>query len=155
MNRILAIALVAMTGTAAAADEYYFGLNYNVAVTGNELSNDILGGHAGARFGQGSLSFGAEVEYGFGMGSDAVHDSMRFRGVVYNDLGDFGLFGTLGMVNYDVYASGSDFGATYGLGAEYDVTNSTSVRLEVLRDQVELFDTSGVTSLRVGASFSF
>lgn len=150
--RPLTLAL-AMTVTAGAvsAQEFYLGLGYDVAKPHSGAESDGIALLGGVQFGQGALTYGAELDYSMSGGD---YDAARIKGVVHNDLGRFGLFGSLGLTQYSLDAGGSTSGFNYGLGADYAITDSLDLRLEAIRDFMPDYSTN-VTSIRAGVTFGF
>ena len=155
MRRILAIALTFLTTAPALAQEIYGGLGLDFATPHGEDGQVLVFGFGGARFGAGPVTYGAEVDYALGLDSAADHNALRLRGIVRNDMGDFAIFGSLGLVSYGLDGGGNEDGATYGLGAEYGVGETTALRVEVIRDHVDNYNSAGVTTLRMGLAFGF
>ena len=147
---ILGAALALMSSVAVAQDAYVgVTLDYGDPAGGpGEIATGILGG---LRFGDGGLSYGAEFDMDLIGSSD--FDASRLRGVVYNDMGKFGLFATMGATRFDLDAGGSETGLNAGLGADYELRGNMSLRAEAIRDYMP--DAPDVTTLRLGVTFGF
>lgn len=130
----------------------YAGLSYGVAAPSEGDSVRASGVMIGARTSGAELTYGGELEF-VKSDSDDFGDIARLRGIVHNDLGSIGLFGTMGLARMDDAFGEAADGFTYGLGADYEVTERTSLRLEMIRDQIS--DVPNSTTMRLGVAFSF
>jgi len=171
-----AVAVLAFSGGAAAAQEFYVGTAYEAASgsideSGSTVSDtDIkaLQALAGARFQIGSLGFlGGEVEtsidnsysdtasvYG---GLDRVQ---RIRAVAGTKVGSATIFATIGQASYNLNLSPSGDtldGTTFGIGGEFSVGKNLSIRAEAIHDSVDGGTDTRIdsTSIRAGAVINF
>ncbi|WP_347140052.1 porin family protein [Paracoccus sp. SSK6] len=123
---------------------FYAGLQYG---QGNaELSDDSFdrdydayGLHAGYLFDFGKMIAGAELDYNKVDldENDGDGDLWRLRGRVGYDMGKFQPYATLGAARISTNDAADDIsetGITYGLGAEYLVTDKFSVGAEYSRN---------------------
>lgn len=145
----LEIGLVAVPALGQAQD-FYGGIAYDYALDGEGQGG--LAAYAGVRFGEGALSFGAELTHGFGDGDP--FEATRVRGLVRQALGGFGLFGSLGLSQFDLFGGGVVDGINLGVGADYGLTDATSLRFEMIVDRVPDYGPD-VTSLRMSVAFGF
>ncbi len=132
------------------AQNFYGGISYDYSVFGEGQSG--LAAYAGVRFGEGALSFGAELTRGFGDGDP--FGATRLRGMVRQELGSFGFFGSLGLSQFDLFEGGFVDGINLGIGADYGLSDATSLRFEMIVDRVPDYGPD-VTSLRMGVAFGF
>lgn len=122
---------------------FYAGLQYG---QGNaELSDglgdsdyDAYGPHAGYLFDFGKVIAGAELDYNKADLDDVDGDAdlWRLRGRVGYDMGRFQPYATLGAARISIDDEAGDIsetGITYGIGAEYLVTERFSVGAEYSR----------------------
>ena len=141
---------LAASPTLGDAQDFYGGLAYGYALSSEGQSG--LAGFAGIRFGEGALGFGAELGRGFGDGDP--YDATRLRGMLWGDLGNLGFFGSFGLTQFGLSGGGFVDGINLGLGADYGLTDTTSLRFEMIYDHVPDYG-SDVTSLQMGVAFGF
>ena len=132
------------------AQDFYGGLAYDYSIGG--LGQSGLEAFAGVRFGEGALSFGAELARGLGDGDP--FEATRLRGLVGSSLGVVNLFGSFGWTRLDLGSSSVADGINLGFGADYGLTDAASLRFEMVFDHVPDFGPD-LTSLRMGVAFGF
>lgn len=148
---------------------FYAGLQYgqgNAELSDNrgESDYDGYGIHAGYLFDFGQVIAGAELDYNKAdldeVDGDA--DLWRLRGRVGYDMGRFQPYATLGAARISTDEDALDIsetGITYGIGAEYLVTENFSVGAEYSRSDFSDAVTEGIdldTDLvQVRASYRF
>lgn len=149
---------------------FYAGLQYGqgdleASAGGASTTEDFsaYGAHAGYLYDMGSYVVGGELDYNSlepdGAGDNA--DLIRLRGRVGADLGRFMPYVTLGVANLSDN-SGSDIsetGYTYGIGADYAITERFSVGLEYSRNEFDDVDGTVVDvdgdAIQIRGSFRF
>lgn len=143
---------IGLAGIPAAgqAQDFYGGLAYDYSVLGNGQGG--ISAYAGVRFGEGALSFGAEL--GRGLGTGDPYEATRLRGMVRQDIGGFGLFGSFGWSQFDGLEGGSAEGINLGFGADYGLSDAALLRFEMIVDHVPDYG-ADVASLRLGIAFGF
>lgn len=148
---------------------FYAGLQYgqgNAELSDNlfEGDYDAYGLHAGYLFDFGQVIAGAELDYNKVDLDDLDGDGdlWRLRGRVGYDAGRFQPYATLGVARLstdDAAGDISETGITYGLGAEYLVTDNFSVGAEYSRSDFSDVSVDGIdldTDLvQVRASYRF
>lgn len=132
------------------AQNFYGGIAFDYSVLGDGQGG--LAAYAGVRFGEGALSFGAEL--GRGLGDGDPYEATRLSGVVRQDIGGFGLFGSFGWSQFDILQGGSAEGINLGFGADYGLSDAASLRFEMIVDHVPDYG-ADVASLRMGIAFGF
>jgi hypothetical protein len=148
---LVASVAVLVSASSVQSQDFYLGLGYDMAKPHSGAESSGVALLAGAQFGQGALTYGPELDLSMLNGD---FDATRLRGVVHNDLGRFGLFGSLGLTQYSLDAGGSTNGFNYGLGADYAITDSLDLRIEAVRDFMPDY-TTNVTTIRAGVTFGF
>ena len=150
---------------------FYAGLQYgqgNAELSDGDVDADSdfdgYGVHAGYLRDFGKLVAGAELDYNkvdLDL-DDGDADLWRLRGRVGYDMGRFQPYATLGAARVSTNAAAGDFsetGITYGLGAEYLVTEKFSVGAEYSRSDFSDVIADGIdldTDLvQVRASYRF
>jgi|GEM_PF-719841 len=174
---VSAFAIIA--GQQAAAQNFYAGLGYensNTSWSDGVPDSDfnaasVLLGYrhnlANSFFVGGEVETSLSTDYSFsgsssGLSMDRVS---RLRFLAGYDFGQFAVFGALGgtqMTGDFLGASTNDemSGMTFGIGGEYAATDTISLRLEALQDQLS-GDAAGInydwdnTGLRAAAIFKF
>ncbi len=145
---------------------FYAGLHYGTGsveaqgpVRRQETDGDAYGLHAGYLRDFGRHVLGAELDYDrLDDDDDRSGDMLRLRARAGMDLGRVMPYLTLGLARYsdDDY---SDTGLTYGLGADFRVTERVVLGLDYSRDSIDDVDGTGVDldadSIRLRASFRF
>jgi hypothetical protein len=152
--KISAIALaVAMTGSAAHAQDVYAGVafDYGKPHAGDDQTAASL--MAGVSYEVGTLSFGAEVEYGASATFGGDYDTARLRLIGAYDFGGVTALASIGGTRYDAGAD-TFTGYNYGIGAQVPVTAALDVRAEIMRDMMDDYGTN-VTTTRLAAIYSF
>lgn len=142
--------------TAAQTDwtGFYAGLQYGegdaeVSFGAAAASGDFdaFGAHAGYNHDFGQYVIGGELAYN-DINADADGDLTQLRARAGVDLGRFMPYATLGFARVSLESGGvdvSESGITYGVGAEYLVTEKFSVGLEYSRS--DFSDVEGVSGL--------
>ena len=150
-NVILCMFLVAISTSVQAQDAYVgVSVDYGSPLDGDtSIASGLLGG---VRFGEGAVTYGAEVD--LDLTNDTPYDASRLRGTVYNDMGKVGLFAALGATYYDLDAGGAENGFNIGLGADYELQDNIVLRAEAIRDHMPDYS-NDVTTFRVGVAFGF
>ena len=148
---------------------FYAGLQYgqgNAELSDSDFDSDYdgYGAHAGYLFDFGQVIAGAELDYNKADLDDVDGDAdlWRLRGRVGYDMGRFQPYATLGAARISTDDDAGDIsetGITYGLGAEYLVTEKFSVGAEYSRSDFSDVVTDGIdldTDLvQVRASYRF
>ena len=148
---------------------FYAGLQYgqgNAELSDDDLDSDYdaYGLHAGYLFDFGQVIAGAELDYNKADLDDVDGDAdlWRLRGRVGYDMGRFQPYATLGAARISTDDDAGDIsetGITYGLGAEYLVTEKFSVGAEYSRSDFSDVIADGIdldTDLvQVRASYRF
>ena len=148
---------------------FYAGLQYgqgNAELSDTDLDSDYdaYGLHAGYLFDFGQVIAGAELDYNKVDldENDGDADLWRLRGRAGYDMGRFQPYATLGVARVstnDAAGDISETGITYGLGAEYLVTENFSVGAEYSRSDFSDVIADGIdldTDLvQVRASYRF
>ena len=148
---------------------FYAGLQYgqgNAELSDSDVDSDYdaYGLHAGYLFDFGKVIAGAELDYNkvdLDL-DDGDADLWRLRGRVGYDMGRFQPYATLGAARISIDDEAGDIsetGITYGLGAEYLVTEKFSVGAEYSRSDFSDVIADGIdldTDLvQVRASYRF
>ena len=148
---------------------FYAGLQYgqgNAELSDSDFDSDYdaYGLHAGYLFDFGQVIAGAELDYNK-VDLDQIDDDAdlwRLRGRAGYDMGRFQPYATLGVARVSTDVAGNDIsetGITYGLGAEYLVTEKFSVGAEYSRSDFSDVIADGIdldTDLvQVRASYRF
>lgn len=148
---------------------FYAGLQYGtgdlsasfrgVSVDAGDF--DAYGIHAGYMWDLGGFVVGAELDYNkvaLDGDSDADGDLMRVRGRLGADLGRFLPYATLGLASLSSDGE-SESGATYGLGADFLVSDNFSVGLEYSTHDFDDVDGTGINIdadlVQIRASYRF
>lgn len=151
-NTILAVAMgLCAAATGASAQQAYGGVVYDLAYPHQGDNGDATGIVGGLRFGDGATTFGGEMD--LGVAGSVDYHALRLRGIVRNDMGQFAMFGGLGLSRYDLDTGGSNEGYNFGLGVDYEVTSGIDLRGEFIRDIMWGYTDS--TNLRMGVMFGF
>jgi len=130
---------------------FYAGLQYgqgDLSAPGFASQDfDAFGVHAGYLRDFGRYVAGAELDYNNvepDLAGAADGDLWRLRGRLGYDLGRFLPYVTLGLARFEV-ANTSESGMTYGIGADYLVTDRISLGLEYSRSTFD--DVTGATGV--------
>lgn len=122
---------------------FYAGLQFgqgevSTAASEATLDFDAYGLHAGYLYDFGQFVAGAEIDYNeLDAGFETTADMLRLRGRLGYDLGRFLPYATLGaarMSSGDV----AETGVTYGLGADFKVTERISLGAEYSWNQFDI-----------------
>jgi len=174
-------ALAVLSAHSAQAQEFYYGVGVEtmplelalgpvLRLARDITAGSILGGISFAT--PGGFRYGAELETSLLNDVSAtvaidINGITRVRGLAGYDFQNFSLFGSLGYtwIGEDIYggfgsASGAE-GISYGIGADVPISDRVSIRIEALRNELEL--NSGIyegsaldgNSLRLGAIIKF
>lgn len=152
--RISALAVIIALGAGAAqAQDAYVGvaLDYGTPHAGEDQALATLLG--GVTFDLGTMSLGAEVEYGAAAALAGDYDTARVRFVGGYDFGDVTALATFGATRYDAGAVTTS-GYNYGIGAQFGMTDALDLRGEIMRDMMGTRDTN-TTTTRIAAIYSF
>ncbi|OUD09089.1 hypothetical protein BVC71_10285 [Marivivens niveibacter] len=152
MKILFAAAAIAAVSGAASAQEFYIGAGVDLQTphSGDQsVASTIMGG---AQFGNGPVTFGPELEMNLTNGGD--YNALRLRGIARHDTGAVALMASVGYTNYDVDGSGAVDGLNYGLGIDYELSQSVDLRAELIRDHAP-DDDMLVTNVRFGAVYGF
>lgn len=153
--KISVIALaVALMGSTAQAQDIYAGVafDYGKPHAGDDQTAASL--MAGVSYDIGTLSFGAEVEYGASATFGGDYDTARLRLIGAYDFGSVTALASIGATRYDAGADTFD-GYNFGIGAQMPVTSVLDVRAEIMRDMMEESFNNNVTTTRIAAIYSF
>lgn len=151
MPKHLSVSLLALIAASpVVAQDYYIGLAYgqdNVEIEGstyNDAFKDNWALFGGVRFNRDTLFYGAELDYSTSSGPYFVNDgdTWRLRGLIGTSIGDVDVFGALGVGQFDagmttIHGSGGADILTYGVGAEYEISDGVRLRGEWLQDEWE------------------
>ncbi len=160
MKFILMASSLCMVGATAYAEEtakhqFYAGLafahnDHEFRDFPSEGSDTAFSGFAGVRINQPSFFYGFELEYQPGQevgvaGFTQDGEQLRFKVQAGKDFGVVKAYGVIGAVRQDFQSDvngndGHGTGITFGLGAEYDISNHFAVRVEALVDSGTIFD---------------
>lgn len=133
----------------------YVGLQYgqldadaSFGGASEQIDGDAFGIHAGYLHDLGQYVVGGELSLDRLSADDFTGDAdlLRLRGRAGYDLGAFMPYVTLGFARYSEDGF-SETGVTYGIGAEYRVTDSFAVGLEYSKSKFS--DVDGLTGLDV------
>ena len=157
MIRLLLAASVAMIAAPAFATDvrtaaraadwtgWYAGAQYDYldgnAAIGGDFDGDVFGVFYGYRFDFGDVVVGGELDYSIGdltrAGITTDIDGLLRIGVeVGYDLGAALIYATVGYTHMDLSiggASAHDHGIYYGVGADYMISDTVSLGIEILR----------------------
>lgn len=133
---------------------------------GEDVNGLTYGLHAGYMYDLGSVVLGAELEYSMTEISDDtigldVDSVLRGKVRVGYDAGDFLPYVTVGAAQLTTSGAIDDSGTgyLYGIGADYQMTDSIRLGAEVLQHEFEDYAGSGIdvsaTTLGVRVSFAF
>ncbi len=148
---------------------FYAGLQYGsgdlsasfggVSVDAGDF--DAYGVHAGYMWDLGGFVVGAELDYNnvaLDVDSDADGDLMRARGRLGADLGRFLPYATLGLASLSSDGE-SESGTTYGIGADFLVTDKFSVGLDYSTHDFNDVEGTGISIdadlVQIRGSFQF
>lgn len=153
---------------------FYAGLQYGQGSLDLEFENDgsvdagdfdAYGVHAGYLHDFGQYVLGAELDYNRIDVDDADEngDLLRLRGRLGADLGRFMPYITAGVARISAEDEGDDFsetGFTYGIGADFAVTNNFTIGAEYTKHNFsDILDTDGVDLdadlIQIRASYRF
>jgi len=155
MTPFVPAALVALVGSAAAAQDLYVAGSVDYMLAHDGDTQVAASGIAGMGFDAGLVGVGGEAEYGLQTGAgDVAYDTARVRVWLSYDWGVFALRAGGGITEY--YFDDANFGGYHAmLGAERALTDSLSLRGEFIRDFVDDAFDAGITTTRVGVVFNF
>jgi outer membrane immunogenic protein len=163
----LSVALAAPISVhAGALDGFYGGaaLGYaDVSASGTSGDGEIFGVFGGYNYTWGATVVGGELSYDTTnidlSGGGSFDEMLRLKGRVGTEIGDGLLYGTLGYVRGYSTGFGDDDGWLYGFGYDYNLSDTTFIGAEYLRQEFDSFGSSGLDfdvdtySLRVGFRF--
>ena len=146
---LAATALSVSTATAGDWDGGYIGLNYSFADdTGSPVN--LAGVLAGYNWDMGTQVIGGEVELDWFPGSGVSYTSLNLRGG-FEVSDSTMIFGVLG---YGARNNGTTKVTRFGIGAEAMVTDTISVRGDLMRWD-EIGGTDYLNELKLGVAFHF
>ncbi len=153
MKLLILAAAMGLTAGAAQAQDVYAGVSfdYGQAQTGESQTAASL--VAGATFDVGTLSMGAEVEYGAAATLGGDYDTTRLRMIGGYEFGTATALASIGGTRFDEGAIAYT-GYNFGLGVQMPVTNALDLRGEVIRDIMKDGGTNATTT-RLAAIYSF
>ncbi len=154
MKTLIAALAFAALGTAAQAQDIYVGAtaDYHFPHSGDgQTVGSIV---AGLGLGSGPIALGAEAEAGFRIAGDNDYDTARVRIWTSYDWGDYTLRFAGGVTEY-YFDGGNAGGFNFGFGADRALTETLSVRGELIRDFMDTDLTTDVTTTRIGVVYHF
>lgn len=129
---------------------------------GGSVDDTGLGAFVGYLYDMGDYVVGGELSYDTADFDGTDGDLIRLRGRLGYDAGNWMPYATLGMAHAKLSAGGesaSDTGITFGLGAEFALTENFRLGAEIGRSSFSDFDGSGVDldvdTIQIRASFAF
>jgi hypothetical protein len=149
---VIAVAM-ALTGGAAQAQDIYAGVAFDYAYPHAGDTQTAATLLAGASFDVGTISFGAEIEYGASATFGGDYDTARLRLVGAYDFGSVTALATVGGTRYDAGAD-TFSGYNFGLGAQVPISDALDLRGEFIRDMMDDYGTN-VTTTRIAAVYDF
>lgn len=154
MKTLIAALAIATLGTGAQAQDIYVGGTFDYLFPHSGDAETVGSIVAGMGIGSGAFAIGAEVDAGIQVAGDNDYDTARVRIWTSYDWGDYTLRAAGGVTEYyfdDVTAGG--FNA--GFGAERALSDTLSVRGEIIRDFMDDTFTAAVTTTRIGVFYNF
>lgn len=148
-------ALLAVTlGTAAAAQDVYLGgsLDYLFPHSGDAQTVGTV--IAGLGIDAGPFAVIGEAEYGAQIAGDNDYDTARVRVLGSYDWGDYTLRAGGGVTEY-YFNDDTSGGFNFGFGAERAVTDTLTLRGELIRDFMDNTFTAAVTTTRLAVVYGF
>lgn len=149
---IIAVA-VALTGSAAQAQDVYAGVAFDYGSPHAGDAQTAASLMAGASYDLGTMSLGAEVEYGASATFGGDYDTARLRLIGGYDFGGVTALASIGGTRYNTGAD-TFTGYNFGIGAQMPVSDVLDIRAEFMRDMMEDYGTN-VTTTRIAAIYSF
>lgn len=146
--------VVALSGSAVHAQDVYAGVAFDYAKphSGDDQTAATL--MAGVSYDVGTLSFGAEVDYGASFTFGGDYDTARLRLIGGYDFGGVTALASVGGTRYDTGADAFT-GYNFGIGAQIPISDALDVRAEIMRDMMETSFLNNVTTTRIAAIYSF
>lgn len=154
MKPLIPTVLAATLGTAVQAQDVYVGgsLDYHFPHSGDAQTVGSL--IAGLGIDAGPFAMIGEAEYGAQIAGDNDYDTARVRILGSYDWGDFTLRAGGGITEY-YFDDDTAGGFNFGFGAERAVTDTLTVRGELIRDFMDNTFTDAVTTTRVAVLYNF
>ena len=153
--KILITSLLAVTlGTAVQAQDAYVGaaLDYGFPHSGDaQTVGSVV---AGLGIDTGLFVIGAEIETGAQIAGDNDYNTARVRGWVSYDWNDYTFRVASGVTEY-YFSDDNSGGYNAGFGVERDLTDTMSLRGELIRDFMDNTFTAAVTTTRLAVVYNF
>ncbi len=154
MKPLMPAILVATFGSAAVAQDVYVGgsLDYHYPHSGDaQTVGSVI---AGLEIDAGPFAVIGEAEYGTQVAGDNDYDTARVRILGSYDWGDYTLRAGGGITEY-YFDDDTAGGYNFGFGAERAVTDTLTVRGELIRDFMNNTFTAAVTTSRIAVVYNF
>ncbi|MEL6841286.1 MAG: hypothetical protein AAFP85_18530 [Pseudomonadota bacterium] len=154
MKTLIPALLAAVLGNAAYAQDVYVGgsLDYHFPHSGDDqVVGSVI---AGLGIDAGRFAVIGEAEYGAQIAGDNDYDTARIRVLGSYDWGGYTLRAGGGVTEY-YFADDTAAGLNFGIGAERAVSDTLTLRGELIRDFMEDTFTAAVTTTRVAVIYNF
>ncbi|WP_341368711.1 hypothetical protein [Yoonia sp. BS5-3] len=154
MKSLFPAILAASLGTGAMAQDLYLGgsLDYMFPHSGDaQTAGSIIGGFGVS---SGPFALTAEAEYGVQVAGENDYDTARVRMLASYDWLGYSFHAGGGVTEY-YFSDDTSGGFNFGFGAERAVTDTLTVRGELIRDIMDNTFTAAVTTTRVGLFYDF
>jgi hypothetical protein len=154
MKRLILFIAAITFGTTTYAQEAYVGAaaDYHFPHSGDAQTVGSL--IAGLGIDAGSFAVGAEAEVGYQIAGDNDYDTARVRIWTSYDWADY-TFRVAGGITEYYFEDDNAGGFNAGLGVERALTDTLSLRGELIRDFMDNIFTDAVTTTRVGVFYNF
>ncbi|MEM8536508.1 MAG: hypothetical protein AAGF56_01465 [Pseudomonadota bacterium] len=153
MLRLITAGFIAAAAPVAAQEAYVgVGGDYHFPHSGD--AQTVISALVGLGFDTGFFTIGAEAEYGARVAGDNDYDTARVRGWVGYDWSGY-TFRVAGGITEYYFDDDNAGGFNAGLGAEMPLSDTLTLRGELIRDFMDDTFTKAITTTRVGVVYNF